>query len=88
VNGLWWSTDAAQVSRSVNFHLRRNGIASTAHSLRHRAGTAFYRESGHDLLTTAALLRHASVQTVQVYAALDPVRTAHVAGLVGLPSAC
>lgn len=84
-NGLWWSTDAAQVSRSVNLHLRRNGISSTAHALRHRAGTAFYRESGHDLLMTASLLRHANVATVQVYAALDPTRTFQVANLVSLP---
>jgi integrase len=86
-NDLWWTSDAAQVSRSVNIHLRRNGIQSTAHAMRHRAGTSFYRESGHDLLVTAALLRHSTVTTVQTYAALDPVRTSTVARLVGLPSA-
>ena len=84
--GLWWTTTPQQVSRTVNVHLRSCGITSTAHSLRHRAGTDWYAASGHDLLVTASLLRHVNVSTTQTYAQLDPTRTAQVARLVTLPS--
>jgi len=84
---LWWSCRPAQVSRAVACHLRGVGIDATGHQLRHTAGTAFYRASGHDLLVTAALLRHASVANAQIYAELDPRRAAEVVGLVPAPAA-
>lgn len=81
--GLWWEVSARSVSQQVNVFLHeRCGIASTAHSLRHFAGTSWYRASGHDLLTTAALLRHQHVNSTQIYAALDPARPADVVRLV------
>lgn len=42
----------------------------TAHSLRHRAGTRWWRVD-HDLLTVQHLLGHASPLTTQVYVQLD-----------------
>jgi integrase len=77
-NGLWWETSAQHLSVLVNAHLRSLGIASTAHSLRHYAATSWYRSSGNDLLATQALLRHASVSSTQIYAQLDPRRSAAV----------
>lgn len=77
-NGLWWDCSAHHVSTTVSAYLRSLQVNATAHRLRHYAGTEWYRTSGHDLLTTARLLRHASVATSQVYAQLDPTRPAEV----------
>jgi integrase len=85
--GLWWQVSASHVSTTTNAYLHGKGISATAHQLRHAAGTAWYKASGHDLLTTARLLRHANVATTQGYAELDPVRPAQVVNLVPLPSA-
>jgi integrase len=62
----------------------RSSIPATAHRLRHFAGTAWYRVSGHDLLTTAALLRHANVATSQIYVQTDTTRPAEVVDAVTL----
>lgn len=85
-DGTWWDVTAHHVSKMTGRYLRSLGIDATGHQLRHRAGTDWYSVSGHDLLTTARLLRHASVATSQVYAQLDPVRPAEVVGLVCSPS--
>lgn len=85
-NGLWWSVQPNNVGAAVAAHLRGLGIEATAHALRHTAGTSWYRASGHDVLTTATLLRHASIATTQVYAALDPTRPAAVVRLVEVPA--
>lgn len=77
-NGRWWDVTARYVSGQVGMHLRDVGVHATAHQLRHSAGTSWYEASGHDLLTTAALLRHASVQTTQVYAQMGGERPAEV----------
>jgi integrase/recombinase XerD len=84
--GAWWSCSAHHVSIEVNRYLREVGVKATSHQLRHWAGTEWYRASGHDLLATAQLLRHASVQTTQIYAQLDPVRPAEVVALVRPPA--
>lgn len=47
--------------------------------------TSWYKASGHDLLTTARLLRHANVANTQIYALLDPTRPAQVVAGVHLP---
>jgi integrase len=83
-NDLWWSVTPATLSAAVNRHLRAAGVLSTAHTLRHWAGTNWYRASGHDLLTTAQLMRHTSVDTTTIYAKLDPERPAQVARAVVL----
>lgn len=81
----WWSVTPRVVSKQVADHLRDSGVNATAHQLRHYAGTSWYRASGHDVLATARLLRHASIQTTQVYAELDPTRPAEVVNLVRTP---
>ncbi|HWH01930.1 MAG TPA: tyrosine-type recombinase/integrase [Pilimelia sp.] len=83
-NGLWWDLTAGTLSAAVNRHLRAAGVPGTAHALRHWAGTSWYRASGHDLLTTAALLRHTSVDTTSIYAQVSPERPHEVARAVGL----
>jgi integrase len=83
-NGLWWTVTAGTLSAQTNRHLRASGVAATAHQLRHWAGTSWYRASGHDLLITAALMRHVSVDTTMIYAKLDPTRPAEVARAVDL----
>jgi hypothetical protein len=59
-------------------------VNASAHQLRHFAGSAWYRASGYDLLVTSRLLRHVSVATTQIYAALDEARLAEVVGLVNV----
>jgi integrase/recombinase XerD len=81
----WWTVGARTVSTDVGRYLKALGIGATAHQLRHRAGTDWYEASGHDLLTTARLLRHAQVSTTQVYARIDPTRPAEVVRLVPAP---
>lgn len=83
-DGLWWSVKPHGVSAGVSAHFRACGIDGGAHRLRHFAGTAFYRASGHDLLATAQLLRHANVNNSMIYAQLDPVRPAEVVNAVPL----
>lgn len=77
-NRLWWDCTARYVSILVGGHLRACGVNATAHQLRHSAGTEFYRASGYDLLTTAKLLRHASVQSSQIYAEVEQARPSEV----------
>jgi integrase len=83
-NGLWWECNRITLSSRINRYLQSIGVDATAHKLRHYAGTAWYRSSGHDLLTTQALLRHASVSSTQIYAQTDPTRPAEVVNLVPL----
>jgi integrase/recombinase XerC len=83
-DGLWWSCNRVTISAQVNDHLRACGVDSTAHSLRHWAATSWYKWSGHDLLTTQALMRHATVSSTQIYAATDPTRPRQVVDLVPL----
>ena len=52
-------------------HLAAAGIPATLHQLRHRFATQVYRSTS-DLLLTADLLGHSSVQTTRRYAAADP----------------
>lgn len=78
----WWTLTPGTISTYVGRYLRSLGIEATAHQLRHTAGTSWYRASGHDLLTTARLMRHAHTSTTQGYAQLDPKRPAEVVSLV------
>lgn len=80
-NGLWWTCTPRHVSKHTNHYLRDVGVAATAHQLRHRAGTDWYEASGHDLLTTMRLLRHATVASTQVYAEVSASRPAEVVRL-------
>ncbi len=58
---------AAWVSTAVNGHLRRMGIASTAHSARHLFATTLAQQPGADLLNVRDALGHTSVATTQIY---------------------
>lgn len=84
-NGVWWSVLPRNVSSRVNKYLRSLGILATGHQLRHAAGTSWYRASGHDLLATAQLLRHARVSSTQIYAKIDAARPAQIVALVTVP---
>lgn len=85
-DGLWWDCGPHYVSEQTNAYLHSVGVQATAHRLRHWAGTSWYRASKQDLLTTAQLLRHASVRTTQTYARISPERPAEVVAGVSLPS--
>jgi integrase/recombinase XerC len=84
-SGLWWDCKPRHVSITVSAYLKGLGIRGTAHRLRHTAGGEFYRASGHDLLATMQLMRHAGVQSTQGYVELDPTRAAEVIRLVRPP---
>lgn len=84
-DGSWWEVSAAQVSRDVSLYLSSVGVNATGHQLRHTAATLWFRSSGHDLLATSSLLRHANVATAQRYAQLDPTRPAQVVAAVRVP---
>lgn len=84
--GMWWQVRPETVSATVNRYLHARGVRGTAHSLRHTAGTVWLQASGHDLLTTATLMRHVNVNTTTVYTRLSPERPAEVARSVTLRS--
>ena len=60
-----------RVSQIVNAYLRDNGVAATAHQLRHLYGTRLYAATGGNLLAVQQALGHASVTSTQIYAAID-----------------
>lgn len=54
------------VSTIIGQNMRRAGVPGTPHSLRHWFGTTLV-DDGTDMRTVQELLRHASLQTVQIY---------------------
>lgn len=54
------------VSTIIGNNMRRAGVPGTPHSLRHWFGTTLV-DDGTDMRTVQELLRHASLQTVQIY---------------------
>lgn len=60
---------AMRVSERINDHLHDQGIALTAHALRHRFGTEMYRLT-RDPFKVADLMGHASVDTTRGYTLL------------------
>lgn len=83
-DGRWWTSSAHRIGIDVRAYLHGRGIPASSHRLRHYAGTAWIAASGHDLLTTAQLLRHVNVRTTQGYAQLDPVRPSQVVAAVAV----
>jgi site-specific recombinase XerD len=66
------------VSCAISIAMRRVGVPSTAHGLRHWFGTWLVR-SGTDLRTAQTLLRHASLATTAIYVEVaDDARRAAV----------
>ena len=59
-----------RVSGMINEYLHGLGIHDTAHSLRHRFGTDFYRAS-KDIRLTQEIMGHSSPTTTATYAAAD-----------------
>lgn len=57
---------AHDVTLAIAATMRGLGIPHTAHSLRHRFGTAFYRET-HDLLLTQDVMRHDDPKNTRLY---------------------
>lgn len=84
IGGAWWTCSRQRVSAEVGRFLRSTGVDATAHQLRHYAATSWFKASEHDILATSVLMRHASVRTTQVYAALDPTRPAEIVRRVHL----
>jgi site-specific recombinase XerD len=62
---------ATRVSERLNRHLHQHGIPGTAHALRHRFGTALWRET-RDALLVARVMGHASVDTTKMYVLISP----------------
>lgn len=67
-NGLPYPVE--QLSVDSGRHLRRLGIDTTLHSMRHTFATTAYRQT-HDLLLVQRLLGHESVSSTQIYAEPD-----------------
>ena len=71
--GYWFpgSTDGhvggSAVGCTIAATFRRNGYDFTAHQLRHWYGTQLQRAPGADIRTTQELMRHASLQSTQIY---------------------
>lgn len=65
--------------------LRDQGHTGTAHSLRHWAGTSWYRQS-RDLLATAQLMGHSNVNTTTIYAKYDTEHGATIVAKISLPA--
>lgn len=66
--GRLWPLSVSAFSHRWQRAMEELGIAVRFHSLRHWFGTAAYEATGADLLTTAALMRHASPSTTAIYA--------------------
>lgn len=54
------------VSRVVSDHMRRQGVRGTAHCLRHWIGTELV-DDGAQIRVVQEVLRHANLQTTQIY---------------------
>lgn len=85
-SGRLWDETAASISRKGNRYLHSLNIKSTMHTLRHWAGTHFYRAS-RDLIATQNLLGHSSPQTTSVYAAADMSKSASIVGALNIDPA-
>jgi integrase/recombinase XerC len=66
---------ASRVSGRINKHLHSLGIDHTAHTLRHRFGTALYGRT-RDPFLVAQMMGHRSVDTTRGYVQLDSSGTA------------
>jgi integrase/recombinase XerD len=79
--GPLWRMRPDSVSHRWSVWAADLGVDATFHQCRHWFGTNVYRNSG-DILVTRDLLRHSSVATTQIYAAVEPEKSYRaVAGL-------
>jgi integrase/recombinase XerD len=70
---------ARSVSHCISLAMARAGVPGTAHNIRHWYGTELVR-TGTDLRTTQTLLRHASLQTTQIYVGVGEDRRTEAIG--------
>lgn len=78
--GPLWDETPASVSRKINRFLHKNGVKSTAHTLRHWYATKSYQSSAGDIRLVQILLGHSSPATTAIYAAPDQTKAAGVVG--------
>lgn len=77
----WPGTKPTAVSYAIAREAASIGIRMRYHQLRHRFGTAVYRET-RDLLLTMRLMRHSSPQTTAGYAAVAEAESNRVVSLL------
>jgi integrase/recombinase XerC len=75
---------AYMISSRANQYLHKLGM-SAVHSLRHTAGSWFYRESGRDLRLTQEFLGHASPVSTAIYTKIDPDEMSAISRRLELP---
>jgi len=72
------------ISQRVRAHMRRRGIAGSAHRLRHTYATRLL-EATQDITAVQVALGHALLTTTQIYAQVDPTRAVAAARLLNKP---
>jgi len=72
---------AGAISQRVRSHMKRRGVAGSAHRLRHSFATRLLTAT-QDITAVQVALGHALLTTTQVYAAVDPTRAVAAARLL------
>jgi integrase/recombinase XerC len=93
-NGWWFPSYACSgehirgqsVTQMISNVFRRAGVKPGAHRLRHWYATKLL-EAGADLRTVQELMRHASVQSTQIYTQVTDQRRREAIDRLGLPAA-
>lgn len=70
------------VSKAVEYQFKKLGIKGGVHRARHSFCTDIYEKSGHDLMLTRDLARHASVSTTQIYTKVSDARGASIVSML------
>ena len=82
--GRLWQVTPNKLSKKASREMKRLGIDhKTFHACRHYFATTMLATSGGDLLAVRDLMRHASVETTQVYTQLATDRTRSIVNKLG-----
>jgi integrase len=82
--GRLWTVTPNRLSKRASAEMKRLGIEhKTFHACRHYFATTMLATSGGDLLAVRDLMRHASVETTQVYTQLATDRTRSIVNKLG-----